>query len=97
MNLTGLRRFDAMFYIPPSYPWQESYFDAIFETDVILIPCRIYDALEAVERRRRAPVHDEEKFALLRAEVGIKALIDESNAHEDWFDQYGSPNRRSPG
>jgi hypothetical protein len=58
-----------------AYPWQESYVDALRETDEKL-SLRLHEALAAIEQRRLSPVPDpNEQRALTNAEAGIHALM----------------------
>jgi hypothetical protein len=61
-----------------TFPWQESYFNAILVTDSSLVMNRIYDALSAIEQRWLSPVTDQAEYlALVAAYAGIKSLIAE--------------------
>jgi hypothetical protein len=64
--------------VKATFPWQESYFNAILETDSSLMTNRLYDALSAIEQRWLSPVRDEAEYrALAAADAGIKGLISE--------------------
>jgi hypothetical protein len=72
---------------PGMYGWQSACFRAVVETDNSLITERIYEAISAIEQRRRSgPVesNSDEDCALNDAEVGIKALITERTGRFDW-------------
>ena len=59
-----------------AYPWQESYFAALYETDRSLLMGRIYEALSAMEQRRLSPVKSErEQIALVVADAGVRRMI----------------------
>jgi hypothetical protein len=59
-----------------AYPWQESYVDALGETDESLLSLRLHEALAAIEQRRLSPVTDpNEQRALANAQAGIQALM----------------------
>jgi hypothetical protein len=42
-----------------AYPWQESYVDALRETDEKLLSLRLHEALAAIEQRGLSPVPDQ--------------------------------------
>ena len=65
---------------PPNYPWQMTYVFAILETDENKMRSRLYDAIDAIERRRLSPVNGDEELALTDAEAGIQILISEMTA-----------------
>jgi hypothetical protein len=72
---------------PKIYGWQSVCVRAILETDDSLIIGRIYEALFAIEQRRRlSPIESniDEDCALNDAEVGIKALITERTDRFAW-------------
>jgi hypothetical protein len=72
---------------PEIYGWQSAYARAIVETDDLLTTGRIYEAIFAIEQRRRlSPVESssDEDCALNEAEVGIKGLITERMDRFTW-------------
>jgi len=72
---------------PEIYAWQSVCVRAILETDDSLIVGRIYEAIFAIEQRRRlSPVESssDEDCALNEAEVGIKGLITERMDRFTW-------------
>jgi hypothetical protein len=58
------------------YLWQVCYIDALCEADPSRKPCRIYEALAAIEQRLLSPVepHSNEELALKVATVGLARL-----------------------
>jgi hypothetical protein len=61
-----------------AYPWQESYFAALCETDRRLVMGRVSEALSSIDERRLSPVKSErERIWLELADVGIRRLITE--------------------
>jgi hypothetical protein len=72
---------------PEIYGWQSVCVRAILETDDLLITGRIYEAISAIEQRRRlssVESNSDEDCALNEAEVGIKALITERTDRFAW-------------
>jgi hypothetical protein len=71
---------------PEIYGWQSAYARAIVETDDLLTTGRIYEAIFAIDERRRSPLENnsDEDCALNDAEVGIKALITERTDRIVW-------------
>ena len=65
---------------PATYPWQTAYMFAILETDESKGRSRLYEAIDAVERRRLVSVNSDEEIALADAEAGFQILISETIA-----------------
>ncbi len=62
------------------YSWEIPYLLAILQTDEAAMHRAIYEAIEAMEKRRLTPVNTAEDIALLGAEAGLQMLIAELTA-----------------
>jgi hypothetical protein len=62
------------------YSWEIPYLFAILQTDEASMHKAIYEAIEAIEKRRLTPVNTAEDVALLGAEAGLQMLIAELTA-----------------
>jgi hypothetical protein len=65
---------------PATYPWQTAYMFDILETDESKVRSRLYEAIDAVERRRLVSVNSDEEIAFADAEAGFQILISETIA-----------------
>jgi hypothetical protein len=61
---------------PGVYLWQDAYRSAVLETDDVLMPTRIYEALAAIEQRLLSPIDAgcEEHRAIKDAQSGLLTL-----------------------
>ncbi len=62
------------------YAWEIPYFLAILQTDEATRTRAVYEAIEAMEKRRLTPVNGAEEVALVSAEAGVQVLIAEMTA-----------------
>jgi hypothetical protein len=62
------------------YWWEVPYVFAILQTDEARMHNAIFEAIAAVEQRRRTPVNATEEVALAGAEAGLQLLIGERTA-----------------
>jgi hypothetical protein len=62
------------------YSWEIPYVLAILQTDEASRHAAVYEAIEAMEQRRRTPVNTAEDVALMGAEAGVQMLIAEMTA-----------------
>jgi hypothetical protein len=63
------------------YWWEVPYILAILQTDEPWMHNPIFEAIAAVEQRRRTPVNATEEVALAGAEAGLQLLIGERTAN----------------
>jgi hypothetical protein len=54
------------------YSWEIPYLRAILQTDEAAMHRTVYEAIEAMEKRRLTPVNTGEDIALLGAEAGLQ-------------------------
>ena len=54
------------------YSWEIPYLRAILQTDEAAMHRAVYEAIEAMEKRRLTPVNTGEDIALLGAEAGLQ-------------------------
>jgi hypothetical protein len=59
------------------YWWEIPYILAILQTDEPSMHNALFEAIAAVEQRRRTPVNSTEEIALAGAEAGLQLLIGE--------------------
>jgi hypothetical protein len=62
------------------YWWEIPYILAILQTDEPSMHNALYEAVAALEQRRRSPVDASEEIALAGAEAGLQMLIGETTA-----------------
>jgi hypothetical protein len=62
------------------YSWEIPYLLAILQTDEASMHSAVYEAIDAMEKRRITPVNTAEDVALLGAEAGLQMLIVELTA-----------------
>jgi hypothetical protein len=76
-----------------TYPWEEPYMAAIYETDDANMPRHILEATSAIEQRLLSPVElgSEEDKAIRRAQTGLATLRAERCAPQS----NGNGNRHS--
>jgi hypothetical protein len=68
---------------PKVYSWQIPYVVAILETDDTQRCRQVYEAMAAIDQRRKDPVNGDEGLALAEAETGLQILISEAIARCD--------------
>jgi hypothetical protein len=62
------------------YWWEIPYILAILQTDEPSMHNALFEAIAALEQRRRAPVNPTEEVALAGAEAGLQLLICERSS-----------------
>jgi hypothetical protein len=62
------------------YTWEIPYVLAILQTDEASMHKAVYEAIEAMEKRRLTPINAAEDVALVGAEAGVQMLIAELTA-----------------
>jgi hypothetical protein len=62
------------------YWWEIPHILAILQTDEPSMHNALYEAVAALEQRRRSPVDASEEIALAGAEAGLQMLIGETTA-----------------
>ena len=60
------------------YQWQKPYLQALTETEIEQLECRLREAAAAIEQRLRSPIDAAEFRAIQVTQLGLKALREAS-------------------